>query len=150
MMNLDDPQIYQQLDPAGMLAQLHGLPEQCRAAWNKAKDFKLPEDYAGIDKVVILGMGGSAIGGDLVRSLAAGIAKPIIFVNREYELPPFADDRTLVIASSYSGNTEETLSAFSQALNTGCKKLAVTTGGKLKGLAEKANVPALTIDHKSS
>ncbi|MFX0046085.1 MAG: bifunctional phosphoglucose/phosphomannose isomerase [Candidatus Hermodarchaeota archaeon] len=149
MINLDDLQMYQQLDPAGMLAQLHGLPKQCRAAWRKAKEFKLPEDYKDIDKVVILGMGGSAIGGDLVRSLAAGIAKPIIFVNREYDLPPFVDDRTLVVASSYSGNTEETLSAFGQALGTSCKKLAITTGGKLKTLAGNANAPVLTIDHKS-
>lgn len=149
MVNLDDTQVYRQLGPADMLAQLHGLPEQCRAAWRKAGDFMRSRDYDKIDKVVILGMGGSAIGGDLVRSLVAEIAKPIIFVNREYDLPAFVDARTLVIASSYSGNTEETLSAFSQALKTGCQKLAMTTGGKLKTVAEEAKVPVFTIDHVS-
>ena len=149
MVNLDDPGIYQQLDPANMLAHLHGLPQQCRSAWHKAKDFELPPDYAGIDKIIILGMGGSAIGGDLARSLILSTGKPIVFVNRDYDLPAFVDDRTLVIASSYSGNTEETLSAFSQALKTSCKKLAVTTGGKLKALAEDARVPVLTIDYIS-
>ena len=71
MVNLDDIQVYKRLDPANMLENLHGFPQQCRAAWHKAKDFKLPKDYASIDKVVILGMGGSAIGGDLVRSLVS-------------------------------------------------------------------------------
>ncbi len=149
MVNLDGPGVYRQLDPADMLANLHGLPEQCHAAWHKATDFELPPDYADIDKVVILGMGGSAIGGDLARSLFSLIGKPIIFVNRDYDLPAFVDGRTLVIASSYSGNTEETLSAFGQAVRASCKKLAITTGGKLKALAEDAKVPVLTIDHIS-
>ncbi|MBN2463777.1 MAG: bifunctional phosphoglucose/phosphomannose isomerase [Dehalococcoidia bacterium] len=146
MVDLDDVQIYKRLDPANMLEHIHGLPRQCRAAWRKAKDFKLPEDYTDIDKVVVLGMGGSAIGGDLVRSLLASKSQPIVFVNRDYALPAFVDERTLVIASSYSGNTEETLSAFSQALKKNCKKLAITTGGKLKALAEDAGVPVFSID----
>ena len=148
MVNLDDIQLYKRLDPANMLENLHRFPQQCYAAWRKAKDFELPPDYASIDKVVILGMGGSAIGGDLVRSLISSKSKPIVFVNRDYDLPAFVDDRTLVIASSYSGNTEETLSAFSQALEKKCKKLAMTTGGKLKTLAENAKVPVFTIDYK--
>ena len=150
MIHLDDPGIYKQVDPDNMLAQLHGLPQQCLAAWHKAMEFELPHDYADVDKVAILGMGGSAIGGDLVRSLASSAGKPIVFINRDYELPAFVDVNTLVIASSYSGNTEETLSAFSQALNMGCKKLAITTGGKLKALADSANEPVFLIDHVSS
>ncbi|MBM3148639.1 MAG: bifunctional phosphoglucose/phosphomannose isomerase [Chloroflexi bacterium] len=150
MVNLDDPQVYRQLDPGGMLAQLHGFPEQCRTAWQKANGFKLPRGYAGVDKVVILGMGGSAIGGDLLRSLLLSNSKPIVFVARDYDLPAFVDDKTLVIASSYSGNTEETLSAFEQALKTGCKKIAITTGGRLKELADEAKVPAFIVEHKSS
>src|SRR4030042_1530928 len=149
MVNLDDLQIYKRLDPANMLEHLHGLPQQCRTAWRKAKDSNLPQDYAAIDKVVVLGMGGSAIGGSLLRNLASRITKPIIFVTRDYDLPALVDDRTLVIASSYSGNTEETLSAFSQALKGKCKKLAMTTGGKLKALAEDANAPVFLIDHGS-
>jgi len=146
MVNLDDVQVYRRLDPANMLEHLHDLPRQCRTAWHKAKDFELPEDYASIDKVVILGMGGSAIGGSLLRNFASRLTRPIIFVTRDYDLPAFVDDRTLVIASSYSGNTEETLSAFSQALKGKCKKLAMTTGGKLKALAEDAKVPVFLID----
>jgi len=147
MVNLDDVHVYKRLDPANMLEHLHGLPQQCRAAWHKAKDFNLPQDYADIDKVVVLGMGGSAIGGSLLRNFVSRLTKPVVFVTRDYDLPAFIDERTLVIASSYSGNTEETLSAFSQALEKKCKKLAMTTGGKLKALAEDARVPVFIIDY---
>jgi glucose/mannose-6-phosphate isomerase len=146
MVNLDDMQVYKRLDPANMREHIHGLPRQCRTAWHKAKDFNLPQDYAKIDKVVVLGMGGSAIGGSLLRNFASRLTRPIIFVTRDYDLPSFVDDRTLVIASSYSGNTEETLSVFSQALKLKCKKLAMTSGGKLKALAEEAKVPVFLID----
>jgi len=149
MVNLDDLGVYRRLNPANMLEHLHGLPQQCHTAWHKAKDFELPRDYARIDKVVILGMGGSAIGGDLLRNFISQLTKPIVFVTRDYDLPAFVDERTLVIASSYSGNTEETLSAFSQALERKCKKLAMTTGGKLKALAQNAKVPLFVIDHTS-
>ncbi|HEX7365314.1 MAG TPA: bifunctional phosphoglucose/phosphomannose isomerase [Dehalococcoidia bacterium] len=148
MVNLDDLKIYKQLEPENMRGHLHGLPEQCRAGWDKASKFKLPADYADVDKIVILGMGGSAIGGDLARSLFSSVKKPTIFVSREYDLPAFVDERTLVIASSYSGNTEETLSSFSQALQKKCKKLAMTTGGELKSIAEAAGVPVFIIDYK--
>ncbi|MFC1905710.1 bifunctional phosphoglucose/phosphomannose isomerase [Chloroflexota bacterium] len=150
MVYLDDLKTYKKHDTINMLHQLHGLPEQCRSAWQKAVKVKLPNDYRNIDKVVILGMGGSAIGGDLVRSLASCESNLIVFVSRDYELPSFVDEKTLIIASSYSGNTEETLSAFNQALKIKCKKLAITTGGKLKEIAETARVPVFTIDHVSS
>lgn len=149
MVNLDDLTLYQRLDPEGMLEQLKGLPRQCHNAWEKALKFKLPPEYRNADKVVVLGMGGSAIGADLLRSLAHHLKRPLIFVVRDYDLPAFVDEDTLVIASSYSGNTEETLSAFSQALNTRCHKLVLTTGGRLGDMAKKAGVPVFTIEHTS-
>jgi glucose/mannose-6-phosphate isomerase len=147
MIDLDNLEIYRQYDPDGMLVHLRSLPQQCRQAWKKASKFALPTGFADIDKIVICGMGGSAIGGDLLRSLASKLNKPQIFVNRGYDLPAFVDPKTLVIASSYSGNTEETLSAFKQALTTKCKKFATTTGGKLKELAQENGVPVFTIDY---
>jgi glucose/mannose-6-phosphate isomerase len=147
--NLDDPKVYQQCDPEDMLARIHEMPWQCRQAWQAAMSFNLPPDYSDVDKVIILGMGGSAIGGDLVRSLAESEAMLPILVQRDYALPAFVDDRTLVIASSYSGNTEETLSAFEQALKTGSKKLAMTTGGRLKEIAEENNIPVFKIEYKA-
>jgi glucose/mannose-6-phosphate isomerase len=149
MRDLDDVSVYGQIDLADMRGQIRSLPKQCHAAWHSALEFDLPSDYRDVDKVVILGMGGSAIGGDLARSLIAEGGKTIIYVNRDYDLPSFVDDRTLVIASSYSGNTEETLSAFTQALNTGCKKLVSTTGGTLGAMAKEDHVPVFTITHVS-
>ena len=85
-----------------MLASIRDLPHQCRAAWQEVQTLKLPDDYRDIDKVVILGMGGSAIAGDFLRSLVA-LESPIpIFSHRDYELPLLVDGKTLLIASSYS------------------------------------------------
>jgi len=147
--NLDENGIYRQNDPANMLARIKELPMQCRQAWQKVMDFNLPSDYADVDKVIILGMGGSAIGGDLVRSLALAEAGIPIIVHRDYGLPSFVDERTLVIASSYSGNTEETLSGFEPSLKTRAKKLVMTTGGKLGELARASNLPVYKIDYKA-
>jgi glucose/mannose-6-phosphate isomerase len=149
MSNLDNSELYQQYDPQGMLTCLHDMPELCQRAWQMAADFKLPASYQEIDKVVILGMGGSAIGGDLVRTLVTAETRLPVLVCRDYDLPAFVDNRTLVIASSYSGNTEETLSAFEQALKTEAKKMAITTGGKLKSLAEEKGIPVFTFDYKA-
>jgi glucose/mannose-6-phosphate isomerase len=145
--DLDDFSIYAKYDPAGMLARIKELPEQYREAWEAVKDFNLPDDYREIDNVVILGMGGSAIGGDLVRSLVQGESRVPVIIHRDYGLPHFVNDRTLVIASSNSGNTEETLSGFETALKSGAKKVAVTTGGKLKELAEANGVPVFVITY---
>jgi len=149
MVNLDDPQVYRNTDPGGMLAQLHGFTGQCRSAWQKARDFKLPRDYRSIDKIVIMGMGGSAIGGDLAAELA-GPESPIpILVLRDYELPAHADRHTLVIGSSYSGNTEETLAVFEGAHERGCLLVALATGGRLAGLAKAWNVPLVSFQYRS-
>lgn len=147
--NLDDPRVYHKYDPENMLARIKELPMQCLKAWQAAMDFNLPPHYANVDKVVILGMGGSAIGGDLVRSLAQAELKVPVIVYRDYGLPPFVDVRTLVIASSYSGNTEETLSAFEAALGAGYKKLVITTGGRLQEMAKAENIPVFKIDYQS-
>ncbi len=147
--NLDDPEVYQECDPEGMLARIKEMPWQCQKAWQDTMSFNLPSDYNKIDRVIILGVGGSAIGGDLVRSLAESEAKIPILVQRDYSIPAFVDDRTLVIASSYSGNTEETLAAFEQALKTGARKLAMTTGGKLKAIAEERDIPVFKIEYKA-
>ena len=147
--NLDDPQAYKQYDPEGMLTHLHKMPKLCEQAWQMAMNFDLPQDYSKISKVVILGMGGSAISGDLVSNLVASEAKLPILVHRDYNLPAFIDSKTLVIASSYSGMTEETLSSFKQALETNSKKLVITTGGKLKVMAEERKVPVFSFAYKA-
>ena len=147
MIDLDNISAYRQFDRSGMLDHLHAFPEQCQKAWEKVQKFELPHLHTSLSSVVILGMGGSAIGGDFVRRLALSEAKVPVWVHRDYGLPAFVDDNTLVIASSYSGNTEETLSAFTESLGTAAKKLAITSDGKLKDLAEKEGIPVFIIDY---
>lgn len=147
--NLDDQALYKKQDPEHMLERIKELPMQCRQAWDAAMSFELPADYSDIDKVIILGMGGSAIGGDLVRSLVQPEAPIPVIVHRDYGIPAYVDESTLLIGSSYSGNTEETLSGFEPALKTGAKKLAITTGGKLQQMAEANNIPVFKIEYKA-
>ena len=147
--NLDDPKIYPKHDPEEMLARIKELPMQFRRAWRAVMDFPLPDDYKKVNKVVVLGMGGSAIGGDLVRTLVQEESRVPVFVHRDYGLPAFVDEKTLLIASSYSGNTEETLSGFESALKTRAKKIVMTTGGKLADMAGKNNVPVFRIEYKA-
>ena len=146
---LDDLAAYKRIDPQGMLDRIRDLPHQCRAAWQEVQILKLPDDYCDIDKVVILGMGGSAIAGDFLRSLVT-LESPIpVFSHRDYELPLLVDGRTLLIASSYSGNTEEVLSCFERGLGTGAKKVIITGGGKLLSTARANGVPAFVFHYES-
>jgi glucose/mannose-6-phosphate isomerase len=134
---LDDLAAYQRIDREGMLACIRDLPRQCRAAWQEAQDLKLSDDYRDIDKVVILGMGGSAIAGDFLRSLVALESPVPVFSHRNYELPRLVDDRTLLIAS------------FCRGLATGAKKVVVTTDGELLATARAKRVPAFVFHYKS-
>lgn len=150
MVDLDNQDIYQRVDPSSMRLRISELPLQCERAWQQASSLALPPEYASIDKVVVAGMGGSAIGGDLLRCVLQDRTQASITVHRDYGLPPFVDERTLFIAASYSGMTEETLDAFSQALGRpGCKIIAVTSGGTLKSMAEAKGIPVFTITYQS-
>lgn len=141
MVDLDSLETYQRLDPAGVAGHLGNMAQQCRLAWRQALEFPLPTEYGEVDKVVVLGMGGSAISGDLLSGLMSVAGGPPVFVHRDYSSIPFADSKTLIIASSHSGNTEETLSAFSEALKSPAKLIAITTGGALGPMAQENNVP---------
>ena len=149
IVDLDKPASYRVLDSDDMLRKLNEFPSLCRQAWDLAMQMDLPPEFTGIDKVVILGMGGSAIGGDLVSSLALTESHVPISVCRGYDLPAYVSDHTLVIANSYSGNTEETLSCFEQAVKSKAKILVMTTGGKLKARADSLNMPVFTYNYKS-
>ena len=147
MVSLDSLSVYRKYDPSGMLSHLKRFPEQCHSAWNKVMNYGLPSDYAQVNKVVILGMGGSAIGGEVMSNLLTIESTVPVWIQRDFDLPRFVDERTLVIAVSYSGNTEETLSAFHQLVQTPAKKLVLTGGGKLGELAQKENVFFSIIDY---
>ncbi len=149
MIGLDDLHALEQFDRDGMLAHVRALPEQCRAAWAGVRELELPDHYLGANKIVIAGMGGSAIGGDLAAEIAGPESSIPILVLRDYELPAYVDRHTLVIGSSYSGNTEETLAVFQEARERGCSLVALATGGRLAELAQAWNVPLVSFRYKS-
>ena len=147
-MNLDDTTSFAERDPGKMLAEIEGLPDQLQAAWNLGNSIDLPE-WRGIRKVLVAGMGGSAIGADLVAAYVSPICQVPVIVHRNYGLPTWAkDEDTLVVASSHSGNTEETLSTLDEALKSGARCLVITTGGKLEQVAERSGLPLYRFEHK--
>ncbi len=142
---LDDKQFIWERDPEEMLETLAGLPDQCEVALKLGQAAALPGLPKELRQVVLAGLGGSAIGGDLVRVLAARQARVPLAVCRDYALPAYVDQQTLVFLTSYSGNTEETLSAYRMAGERGATRIALTTGGKLAELADEDGVPVIRV-----
>ena len=136
-------------DPGDMLSRIKDLPKQVRDAWTIASKATIAPAYSDVRNVVVAGMGGSAIGGDLAAALLADELKVPMTVHRDYGLPAYVGRDSLVIVSSYSGNTEETLSSFEEARKRGAKVLALTTGGKIAELARASNYPVVTFSYKA-
>lgn len=141
---LDDKEAIARIDPGGMGNLVMSLPDQWREATEIARNASL-SGLEGAERVVVLGLGGSAIGGDLVRSLLESVSPVPIAVNRDYGVPAYVDNRTLVIASSYSGGTEETLSAVREAETRGARIMAISTGGDLGAMAKEKGWPIVTV-----
>jgi len=147
-MDMDDPELMRKIDVDDMLGQIQSLPEQLNKGWSLGMGSPLP-GVKGIRQVLIAGMGGSAIGGDLIAAYLAPFCPVPILVHRDYDLPTWASGpATLVIACSHSGNTEETLSIFDQAILNGCSIVTLSTGGELALRAEKKNVPCWIFEHE--
>lgn len=143
--DLDNPDSIASMDAGGMLSAISGLPSQCREAWEIASTVTIPAEYRNRENVISIGMGGSAIGGDLVRTLTASEMNQPMTVIRGYDIPGFVSDKTLAILSSYSGNTEETLTAYESCNKRGAKIVAITSGGRLAELARKDGVPLVLV-----
>jgi glucose/mannose-6-phosphate isomerase len=131
------------LDPKGMLHFTEEYPNQCRQALTLVEGVEFPTGtYTG---AMLTGLGGSAVGGDYVRAMFDAFASIPFAVNRDYHLPAYVGKTTLVFATSYSGNTEETLSAYADAKAAGAQVICVTSGGKLKELALADGYPVITV-----
>ena len=142
---LEDQSSIRRIDRSDMLGRVAMLPDQCADGWRCGLSWKIPSGFASSRQLLVLGMGGSAIGADLVQGvLADQIPRPIL-VNRTYTLPAWVDRNTLVLACSYSGNTEETLSAAQRAKAKGARMLAITSGGQLADRAHREGFPLLRI-----
>ena len=144
--SLHDAEKFAALDPHNMLGLVRKFPEQCRDAtkirWQYGPGHT---DRTDIRQVVVTGLGGSAIGGDFARSLMEAFGTVPLLVNRDYVLPHWVGPHTLVLAGSYSGNTEETLAAYRAAQNVNAKIAVLSSGGKLTELAREDGHPIATV-----
>jgi glucose/mannose-6-phosphate isomerase len=137
--SLDDLDAIARADSEDMLGHVAHLPQQVADGWRIARALELP--WAIPRSVALLGMGGSAIGGDLVKAIWADRIAVPLEVLRGYELPAWVGPDTLVIASSKSGDTEETLRQLEAALKRRCPVVCVSTGGAMRRVAEAARLP---------
>lgn len=132
------------LDPHSMISLVEAFPEHVAAAAAAAGRLSLPAGPQP-EAVVVSGLGGSAIAGDLAYSIAGARMEVPFVVSRDYVLPAFVGPRTLVVASSYSGDTEETLGAYAQARRAGARIVCISSGGELSRRAESDGVARLPL-----
>jgi len=135
----------QRIDPSGMYGLIRDFPLQVEEAIDIGLSARVPRLHKGVDNIVLCGLGGSAIGGDLLKSFLADELNVPFVVNRNYTLPAFVGQRTLVLVSSYSGNTEETIAAHRQAVKKKAKVLCISSNGVTAKLARKYRQPLITI-----
>lgn len=133
------------IDKQGMRTLLRGFYRQVEEAIEIKKTFPKLFSHSQISNIVVTGLGGSAIGGDLVRSYLTEELKVPFFINRNYTLPKYVDSKTLVIVSSYSGNTEETIESYKEAKKRKAKIVCITSGGIISEMANKFKDPLILI-----
>jgi len=133
------------VDSLSMWQLTAGLPEQIAAAIVVGRSVDKLPSVEQIDSVLVLGMGGSGIAGDVLAAAASGIAPVPVAVVKAYELPAYVGPRSLVFAVSCSGNTEETLAATHAAFAAGAMVVVVSTGGELTRMAREHGAPTVLV-----
>ncbi len=128
-----------------MYEMIHAFPAQLEEAILIASQSKVQKHVHSIQNVFISGMGGSGIGGDFVCTLVKDLCKVPVVVGKAYEAPAWIDKNSLVIISSYSGNTEETISTFKEILNSGAKIVCIASGGEIIKLANENNLDVIRV-----
>ncbi len=141
--NLDDREQINKIDLQASLGSLEQLASQCQEVWQVGESLQFDQSYQDIDRVVVAGMGGSSLGTHVIQSVFKDELRLPITIVPDYTMPAFVNERTLVVASSYSGTTEETISAAQDARVKGAKITGITSGGPLAALLQKWGVPAL-------
>lgn len=138
--------MHETVDTLDMFGAIAALPEQVGEAAEIARnaDGVFP-GHEEIENVVVLGMGGSGLAGDIVREIAGPFMPVPVVVHKGYGIPNFINENTLVFAVSFSGNTEETLEAATDAVTSGGRLVAISRGGRLEGLATQWGVPHIPI-----
>jgi len=152
---LDKPEELEKIDKSNMLNLCVKTPEHCQDAIQRDKKIKIPNDakvskkitikYKKPKNIIITGMGGSAIGGEILQDWLQDKLPIPIQICRNYTLPAYANRNTLVFAISCSGETEETLNAFIDAIRRKCMTITISSGGHLLSFSESLQIPHVTI-----
>jgi len=133
------------LDQSDMRGAITEFPNQIKESFSIMSTWKAQLEYQNIENIMVLGMGGSAIGGDVAKVLAQNANSASIVINRSYNIPNWVGPNTLILASSYSGGTEETLSAFAQCREQDCPIIVLSTGGTITDYASKYDLDTIPI-----
>jgi glucose/mannose-6-phosphate isomerase len=141
---LDRSEHWEAVDARSMRHLIQSFPGQVAGAAQMAQTLSLRSGKH-IANIVVSGMGGSAIGGDVVKAALGSVLRVPMVVCRDYRLPGFVDAATVLFASSYSGNTEETLTAYDSARSAGAAILCLTSGGKLAARARDHGYPVIQL-----
>src|SRR3989304_4108060 len=129
MTNLDNLQEISSLDKKQVASSIEKLPDQIEQAWQESSQIQFPQEYRQVKNIFIDGMGGSGLGPEVVSTVFKDKIRLPITLIHDYHLPGFVDENSLVFISSYSGDTEEPLSAGEEAISKGYKVTGVTCGG---------------------
>ncbi len=140
---LDDQAVLKKIDPQNMLGAVAQIPRQLVLARRLVASLELEPRYRDVDDVLVLAMGGSAIGAELVEAVAGARLRVPLVIHRGYGLPAWAKERTLIIAASHSGDTVETLSAATEARARNLPLVVISTGGRLGEMAASDGLPCL-------
>jgi len=143
---LDDRQAMSQLDAHQTLASIEQIGSQIQAVWDSVETLQFTKEYQNVKQVVVAGMGGSILGTHLIQTVFKDQLNVPILIAPDYTVPTFVDQSTLVIGSSYSGNTEETLSAVKDAHQKGALISGITSGGKLSEWLVQNQLPHLKFE----
>ena len=138
--------LIKELDKSNVYGSVLSFTDQVRDGWIQSEKISLPPTFGQIRNIVVAAMGGSALGAQFVSSVFSESLKLPFEIINDYQLPGYVDDQTLVIADSYSGNTEETLSAYEQAKKRQAKIFVISSGGQLEKKALADNIPHFTIN----
>ncbi len=143
---LDSREKIKAADKSFLLGSVEVLPDQIQDAWDQVKPLTFPDSYSSVKNIVVSGMGGSNLGSLIIKRLFKDELQLPLEVYPHYQLPGYISSESLVILSSYSGNTEETISAATQAKEVGAKIIVISAGGKLVELAKENDWPLYLIN----
>lgn len=142
MINLNNIEQIKKIDKSNLLESIKLLGKQCEQTWQEIRRIKVPKSYSRVENIVVSGMGGSALGAHLIQMIFADQLRVPMEIVRGYNLPNYVGSKTLLILSSYSGNTEETLAAAHVGRKRKAKIIGLTAGGKLAKFLRRNNYPS--------